>query len=186
MSQPLLKTSQISGGVGMQNLADSVLGSSVANITFSSLSGSYKDAELLTSLRGDGAHTNENLQVIINSDTASHYGYQSINTTSSSAPGTGVVPSDTVIQFQWGSCGTSTASGIVGVCRAMFLDYASTTLNKGVTGSSGCADTTQANMAVSLTSASWRSTAAINTIKVQTNLSTNLVAGSRATIQGTV
>ena len=160
-------------------LATTTLGSAAADITFSSISGAYTDLVLIVTGRFDSANTSRELRIQVGNgsiDTGSNYsmtrvvGYVadkfSDRTTSATNMTGGVIPA------------ANAASGIIGNAIYHFQNYSNTTTNKTVLNR-----TNDPNDWITAMVGLWRSTSAIDTIKIF-GLSANLIAGSTATLYG--
>ena len=160
-------------------IATTTLGSAAADITFSSISGSYTDLVLVMTGRFDSANTSRELRIQVGNgsiDTGSNYsitriaGYGSglfsdrvSNSTNMTA---GVIPA------------ANAPSGYIGNAIYQFQNYSNTTTNKTILNR-----TNDGNDWTAAVVGLWRSTSAINTIKIF-GLTANLVAGSTATLYG--
>ena len=167
---------------GMTLIGDTLLGASATNITFSSIPGTYKHLLLVLSSRGDGAVTNENIRVQLNGDTASNYAY--ILASAASASVSSVSSGGTTGMVVGTQPGASATANMVGTVELRFLDYARTTLFKGVTINGAGVDATATNSFSISGGGVWKSTAAITSIKLFPTTSTNFVTGTRATLYG--
>lgn len=152
-------------------LATTTLGSDTATVTFSSISGSYTDLVLITSTKSDFGGS-EQINLRFNSDTGSNYSYTGLYGTGSAAA-----------SFR-ASNNTSMAiarhsSAEFGPGITHIQNYSNTTTNKTVI--------SRGNVASSLTIAYvglWRSTAAITTIALTPNGTTNFSSGSTFSLFG--
>lgn len=160
-------------------LATTTLGSAQADITFSSISNSYTDLVLIFTGRFDSSNTSRELRIQVGNgsiDTGSNYsmtrmvGYPSAffsdRTTSQTNMTAGVIPA------------ALATAGISGNAIYHFQNYSNTSAFKSVVNRTNDPLDWVTGM-VGL----WRSTSAINTIKIF-GLSANLIAGSTATIYG--
>ena len=163
-------------GATYEPIATTTLGSAQANITFSSISGSYTDLKLVISTSPSNA-TAAFLQIELNADTtASNY-------SSLRVMGDG---SATYSNMQTGTLGyrvglVAGSSTIPSLNIFNFFSYAGST-NKTylVEGSADINGSGQVNRMVGL----WRNTAAITSIKLSINGGTNMVSGTTATLYG--
>ena len=160
-------------------LATSTLGSAQADITFTAISSAYTDLILIFTGRFDSANTSRELRIQVGNgsiDTGSNYsitrmagygsGLFSDRVTNGTNMTAGVIPA------------ANAPSGYIGNAIYHFQNYSNTTTNKSVLNRTNDGNDWTESM-VGL----WRSTSAINQIKIF-GLSANLVAGSMATIYG--
>lgn len=155
-------------------IATQTLGSSAASVTFSSISGSYTDLILIESVK-TSATGNPNLFVQVGNgsiDTGSNYSWTRLFGTGSSASSSrGTSVSDGVI------IGDATPSNFTADI-IQFMNYSNTSTNKTIIIRGNAADAaTHADVGL------WRSTSAINTIKVYA-AGRDIVAGSTFTLYG--
>ena len=153
-------------------IATTTLGSAASNITFSSISSSYTDLVLIVN---GGFSSLDALAVQVNSDTGSNYSTTILNGDGSSA-------------ISWRSTSASriymnysglTANSFSGAWVINFQNYSNTTTNKTVLGRySGASNEVGASVGL------WRSTSAINSIKIFANSGNNLLTSSTATLYG--
>ena len=145
-----------------EKVATTTLGSAQASYTCSSIPSTYTDLILVCA---GTISTASDLYIQFNGDTASNYSkilVYGTGSVSGSATYTGV----TQIGFSYQSTGQ-------GVSIAQIFQYANTSTNKNVISRGGASDT-----GLQINVGSWRSTAAINSIKVYpaaANLSTGYV-----------
>lgn len=155
-------------------IATTTLGSAQSSVTFSSISGSYTDLILICSIQSDSTgNPNSFVQVGNGSiDTGSNYSWTRMvgnGSTASSSRGTSV--SDGVL------IGDETPSSF-STDILHFQNYSNTTTNKTILTKGN-----QASAAVTATVGLWRSTSAINQIKVYC-AGRNIIAGSTFTLYG--
>lgn len=160
--------------VTYEPIATTTLGSAAANITFNSIPSTYTDLRLV--LVGTTATNSTNLYIQFNSDTASNYSVTTLYGTGAAA-GSSRLTSQTVISLNVDGAASST---IPHLYTADIFAYAGSTFktclltaNEDKNGS-GYVETT-----VGL----WRSTTAINAIKVYASAG-NLNTGFVATLYG--
>jgi hypothetical protein len=136
-------------------IASTTLGSDTASNTFSSIPATYTDLILVTTTKNNSGG-NRAMQMLLNSDTATNY-----STTYLSGDGTSATSTRTT-----GTAYLDTLVTVPGadftICTFHFQDYANATTYKTVLNRSGLGST-NVRAVVSL----WRSTAAINSIKIQ-------------------
>ena len=180
-------TVSATGGVpAAVQIANNVLGSAAASVTFSSISGAYNHLELQATGRGSAASETGIYRVQVNGDTASNYDEQASGSHSTSVAGA------IANAAQWQPANdvsyadlpaASATAGISGSMRLRLPLYSATTFRKDGQWVSGFVD--QANFAGGYIEAavSWRSTAAITSLKVF-HTATNFVTGSSFYLYG--
>ena len=150
-------------------IASNTLGSAAANITFSSISGTYTD--LVIVVNGGTVGSDNSLVVRFNSDTGGNYSYTAID-------GNGSTPSSyretNTSEPQAGSLSTGNNTSIINI-----MDYANTTTYKTYI-ARGNAPAHRVRAFVGL----WRNTAAITSVTVQNNASTNFNSGTTFKLYG--
>jgi hypothetical protein len=157
-------------------IATTTLGSAAASYTFSSIPSTYTDLILIGQFYETAGNNNANIQVGNGSiDTATNYSMTNLRgtgTTAYSARST----SSTLIYWDYTGAGASTGTGII-----HFQNYSNTTTYKTclLRYDNGGASFGGSNAAVGL----WRSTSAINTIKINAD-ATTFPAGSTFTLYG--
>jgi hypothetical protein len=152
-------------------IATTTIGTATNSVTFSSIPSTYTDLVLVF----DGKMvTAEVLLVQVNSDTGSNYSLTRINgngTTAVSDRASGI----TYMSFSWAGTGkTDQFTEIIN-----FMNYSNTTTFKTVIGRTSNA-TYEVTQGVNL----WRSTSAINAVKIYGNASGNIAVGSVVTLYG--
>jgi hypothetical protein len=152
-------------------ISTQTLGSAVASVTFSSIPQTYTDLVLVTSVKLSSGGAAGSIEMQYNSDTATNYSYTYISGSGATAS-SGRGSNYTAAVF--GQGGNSSNSEFA-VSIAHILNYANTTTYK-TTVSRANESSTNVQSWTSL----WRSTAAISTIKVQSNFAT----GSMFTLYG--
>jgi hypothetical protein len=165
-------------------IATTTLGSAAADVTFSSISGSYTDLILSFSnvKMASGTDTAINFQVGNGSvDTGSNYSFTIMGARSaSSTPFSNRLDNTTTGRSNWY---TSITTSQAGISLMHFMNYSNTTTYKTILTNSrvdpGDANYSGVETIVNL----WRSTSAINTIKVMPN-SGNFATGSMFTLYG--
>ena len=177
------------GGLGAYELiSTTILGSSAASVTFSSLetySSTYKHLQIRYTAKSDRSSTdgNDSLVTLLNNDSGSNYNshiLQGAGSSASSAYESGFL---TGMEFVYIASTGGNISGGFGSGVMDFLDSYSTTKNKvrrTLWGNSlGGTYRTAA-----LSSSMWRNTASITTITLSPRYGTNLVTGSRFSLYG--
>lgn len=152
-------------------IATQTLSSSVSSVTFSSITGTYTDLVLISSIIGAGTGYPS---IRFNSDTGTNYSFTQLYGTGS-ATGSDRSSNYSSILIPWISRYT-TSAGYVDIVNIM--NYANTTTYKTVIGRANNAGY-GADASVGL----WRNTAAISTITL-TALTANFASGSTFTLYG--
>jgi hypothetical protein len=158
-------------GAAYTSIATNTLGSASNSVTFSSISSSYTDLVLV--YNGTTTNNNQNIAIQFNSDTATNYSHTAFYGNGSTA-GSGYRSSSSYIcvNEQGGSSGwTSLTLNIMGYSGSKYK----TTLSRWSTAVGGPEEV------VGL----WRSTSAINAVKIYINGGTEtFTAGSTFTLYG--
>jgi hypothetical protein len=150
-------------------IATQTLGSAAASYTFTSIPSTYTDLILVVNGTITSGALNVNIQ--LNSDTGSNYSDTGL-TGNGSAASSGRDTND--VNFWFGVMGTSQTAQIYN-----FMNYANTTTYKTVLArSSNAAAYVQAHVGL------WRSTAAINSIKLFPYTTNTFTAGSTFSLYG--
>jgi len=155
--------------VTYDSIASTTLGSAVATVEFSGISGSYTD--IIAVINSTLASSSGAVQGIINSDTATNYSWTRLVGNGSAASSDRV--SSTTSMFL-GDASTTPTTILV-----HFQNYSNTTTNKTV-----IARNNDSTSRVTATVNLWRSTSAITTIKFQNNAAVNFAIGSTFTLYG--
>ena len=151
-------------------IATTTLTTSAADVTFSSISGSYTDLILVYAIKTVSA--NPDISCRLNSDTGSNYSSTLLAGTGSAASSTGT-SNETYARLNWYGY-PSTNNNSNGIHH--FLNYSNTSTYKTIMGRANNADN-GTNAQVNL----WRSTSAITSIKIYASTG-NLDAGSTFTL----
>jgi hypothetical protein len=164
-------------------IATTTLGSAQSSVTFSSITGSYTDLVLVFSnvklSSGDSAI---DIQVGNGSvDTGSNYSFTIFGARSTSAtPFTNRLDNTTLMRSNWYTAITTTEAAM---SQVHFMNYANTTTFKTVLANSrvqpGSANYSGVETIINL----WRSTSAINTIKIMPNVN-SFTSGSTFSLYG--
>lgn len=179
---PLGLLSQGGGGAatGFQLISTSLITTTTASVTFSSIPATYKHLQIRVVGRYTAATSISNLTLRFNGDTGANYGYQSMRgqgtTVTSAQPGsyqtyllTGDMP------------GASASASGFGSSFIDVIDYANTTKIKTTKTFGGNA----AYLDVFMFNGTWNSTAAITSILVSdANTSASFAAGTRISLYG--
>lgn len=132
-------------------LANLTLGSSASSVTFSSISGSYRDLILIVNAKNTTADTT--LRITFNGDSATNYGHVLVQGNGSTASSTS---NGTLAYALVGANNLADSNQTIQI-----LDYSATDKNKTVLGRSSAP-----GAVVNMTANRWASTAAITTIAV--------------------
>ena len=153
-------------------IATTTLGSAAANITFTSISGSYTD--LVIVFEGK-VSANDDLFGQVNADTASNYSYTILRGNGTTAASTRASNATGMRFSDYSSPTTSNA------CLSIIhiQNYSNTTTNK-----TALARSNNASTGVDATVSLWRSTSAITSFKIYCGGGANLASGSIATLYG--
>jgi len=160
-------------------IATTTLGSAAATIDFTSIAATYTDLRLVLVVRSDRAATTDSINLRFNSDTTTT-GSQTTMLGDGSAASSS--RSTSVSRVCNCNCPADTAtSGIFGLIEYDIFSYAGST-NKTVLAKTSAdrngAGTTEVQVGL------WRNTAAITSIRLLSNTSSNFVAGTTATLYG--
>jgi len=166
-------------------IASQVLASPAASVTFSSIPSTYNHLRLVAVGRSSDAVEADVVYLQFNADTAAHYDtalfYPSSNTSASFEVEYGI---DQI----WASDfpGTSATANLPGMCIMDIPAYAGTTFEKFVQMAAGYMDAVAGSSPTNVWAAFgvWRSTAAINAIKLFLASGDNFVTGSSFYLYG--
>lgn len=152
-----------------------------ANITFSSISGTYKHLQLRTLARDTTTNYPDGTAVMfLNNDTATNYSYHYILGSGTTASSSGGANQGLVLGGLLSTA--SSLSNVFGVGVVDILDYSSTSKFKTVRTLGGMDN--NGNGSTSLTSTAWRSTSAITSIRISSNAGGNLAQYSSFSLYG--
>lgn len=172
---------------GLVQLAQTVLGSPAAAVSFATISGAYTSLLLVITARSSAAAEVDNVKVVANTDTAAHY---SANLLYSIATGTGATPTAArnfgVIPATAAPSTISAASataGQAGNVTAEFPSYSGSTFFKTAIFKSMQKDATPESYMI-VTGWEWASTAAITQLDLTLTSGGNFVTGSTFTLYG--
>lgn len=159
-------------GSTYSTIATTTLGSATADYTFSSISGSYTDLVLI--INGNTSVDNDIFIQVGNGsvDTGSNYSYTFIYGDGSSAASARVSSSANM------ATGGIYAASAAGTVIAQFQNYSNTTTFKTMLSRSNSGNYVQARVNL------WRSTSAINTIKVFGQSAMTFNTGTTLTLYG--
>ena len=163
--------------VTYEPIASTTLTTTAADITFSSIPGTYTDLVLILSGTASSATTGvRNLFMQMNGDTGSNYSVTLLYGDGSSAAS---VRTTSQTQMLWSDIPRASATGIKpGVSTAQIMSYANTNVFKTVLATTG------ADIYVERTVGLWRSTSAITSIKFYPGASDTFASGTMASLFG--
>jgi hypothetical protein len=153
-------------------IANQVLTSATASVTFSSISSAYTDLVLVCNHRGVTGSSGNGLYVTLNGDTGANYSDTALYGNGSSA-GSGRDSNITAYYVGAGSVATEYSSTNIN-----FMNYANTTTYKTMLARTG-----DARLEARASAGLWRNTSAINSILVS-YYGYNFDAGSTFTLYG--
>lgn len=167
---------------GLVKLASTVLGSTTASITFSSISGSYSALQVVMVARSDTAAANTALCVQFNGDTAANYDYSYMWAFQNAAASANF--ENATANPQIGLIAANTApAGQPGSALLWLPLYAGTTFRKEWVCSGAMQDSDTARTFTTQQSGTWRSTAAITSITLSPAAG-SFVTGTTAVLYG--
>ena len=174
------------GGVApaMVRIAQSVLGSPAASVTFSSIPGTYTNLKITITARSATSALVDTVTMVVNTDTAAHYSTLEVAgfTGSSNAGVTSnisVVPATATIGAISAATATANCAGII---TGEIADYAGTTFFKQGVFTGGFREVTV--VLADLFYWDWASTSAINQLVFSLASGANFAAGSVFTLYG--
>jgi hypothetical protein len=166
----------------VQQIADTTLGASAANIDFTSIASTFAHLLVIAYTRADNAVGAQDLLCRFNADTAANYDSQYVrgNAATASAAESFAATSIAV----GGAPGTSAGANLFGMSAFIVPHYTNAANNKIISAlyldKTG---TATSNLDVRLVLGAWRSNSAINRVTLL-SAAGNLVSGSRATLYG--
>lgn len=165
-ANPVWDTPAGGGGGAVTLISEVVTSGSQADVTFSSISSSYRDLQVRIRGRGTNATTDVNVLLQFNSDTGANYDYTvwHVFGTGAGASQTYTSTSAFLARLSAGSAPADVASSAV----IDVLDYRGTTFQKSMQSrwNSKLSNSATFSLGSGAYAAWWRSTAAINAIKV--------------------
>lgn len=171
------------GGGAIVQIADTTLGATATNITFSGIANSYNHLLVLVQARSDRAGTVfEGVNIQFNTDTGSNY--DSVNPDFNTA--------DAYAESIGGTSGflasipaADAPAGAAGTFEVRINNYKATVFHKSYfTNATVKYGTSSGNVHTVINSGHWRSTAAITEVKILTRNGSNFIVGTRATLYG--
>jgi hypothetical protein len=154
------------------SIATTTLGSAAADVTFSSIAGTYTDLVLVCSVRTSGVAA---INFQVNSDTGSNYSFRYLQGNGTAASSAGFTNTSSVQGFY--TTGAPTATSTFGTYIIHFNNYSNTTTYKTFLSRESGDATTVATVGL------WRSTSAINAIKLYPG-GANFTSGSTFSLYG--
>ena len=155
-------------------IATTTLGSAASSITFSSIPSTYTDLRVVLVAQGNGA--NVDAQIQFNSDTGTNYSSTQLYGNGTSAASTRYTSGT----FIYADAGAVYSANFCLYTIDVF-SYAGSTYKTCLISENG--DKNGSGI-VSSSVGLWRSTSAINTLKIQTGSANTYVAGTTATLYG--
>jgi hypothetical protein len=140
-------------------LANTTLGSSASSVTFSSISGSYRDLILVFN---GSASADENLRFKLNASTSGYRAIEATGSGSTTAKSTEPATGAGYITINYPSVGSGRTVGIY-----QFMDYSATDKHKSVLIRNNSSD-----WGTAMTAARWANTAAVTSIQLYPNAGT--------------
>jgi hypothetical protein len=168
------------GGAAFELISTQLISTNTASVTFTSLPTTYTHLELRYTARTTQAAANDQMKILLNSDSGSNYTERLVQGNGSTATSNGF----TAQGFIWPgyAMGANATASVFALGIVSFVDYLSTAKNKTVRSISGYHTTAGAIQASQLFSSYWASTAAISSITISANGS--FVSGSRFSLYG--
>lgn len=158
----IMASSQPGANNSYESIASFTVGSTPANITFSSIPATYKHLQIRGIMRSSAGGGTDFLQIIANGDTGTNYAYHSVrgNGSAASAGGAG----STVFYGSIDYPASGAAANTFGALTLDLLDYTNTNKFKTFRILAG-ADTNGSGM-ISFISGLWRNTNAVTSISI--------------------
>ena len=154
-----------------EKIATTTLGSAAANITFSSITGSYTDLVLI--VQGGGSSSGYNFCIRFNSDTGSNYSVTRLRGNGSTASSD---RGSNLSYIYTESMTTNTDSNFI----ININNYSNSNTYKTALIRANNVPDSRMGASVGL----WRNTAAITSISISPEFSINLISGTTATLYG--
>jgi hypothetical protein len=156
-----------------------VSGSTVQEISFTSIPSTYTDLILVCNARSQRSATTSEVYAYLNSDGGNNYSRTRIWSNGSAAYSDRNTNQGLALFGEIPAA--SATSGVFGVSTLHLMNYSNTTTNKTLLSRNGFAQSTaQGDLYVNL----WRSTAAISTISIYNTSASYWVIGSTFTLYG--
>ena len=162
----------------MKLIAKNTLGSDVADVTFSSIPGTYTDLYLVASARTARALVLDQLKLEFNGS-ASNYSVRYLE----GPGGGGGASSSTLTEFGWlTSTGDNATASTFGNSECYIPNYAGST-NKSAS-FTGTQETNASTAYITIAASLWSDTSAITSIKILSRVGSNLKSGSSFFLYG--
>ena len=165
-------------------ISTTVLSTTATTVTFSSIPQNYKHLQIRTTSKSNytSAGYQGSRQLIFNGDYTSNWSSHRIWGTGSTVSSEAYGLSGATGGYGWGIANSGTSMFDASVID--ILDYTSTSKNKTLRSLSGFTNTASADYRIALTSAAWRSTAAVNEILFTMNDGSSYQVGTRFSLYG--
>ena len=155
-------------------IATTTLGSAASDITFTSISGTYTDLELVVTVNGTSS-AGGTLHAQVNADTGNNYSFTYLGGNGTTASSGRLSSTDRMLLTDY-VVGLSATNPTMAIGK--FMNYSNATTYKTMI-ARGSGASTEVDASVSL----WRSTSTITSIKIYVSSST-MSAGTTATLYG--
>jgi len=183
---PLGILGTLSGGAAAgayELISTTVLSSSTATVSFSSIVNTYKHLEIRATLRTAKTASNaDSFDVRFNSDSGNNYAYHGLRGNGSSVSSS-ANSSQNTMRFSFIPSSTDTANSYSGLVMSV-LDYTNTSKNTTIRNLFGN-HSTNANLSnIALSSGFWNNTSAVSTITFLNPGGEGFLSGSRFSLYG--
>lgn len=156
-------------------IATTTLSSAASSVTFSSIPSTYTDLICIVDAQLVSGATSTNLIGYLNNDTGTNYSWTRLFGDGTSAASDGASTYGSLILAAAGFLSAANQTNYI----IQINNYSNTTTNKTVLNRSNLASN-GTDAIINL----WRNTSAITTLKLQTQISNNMIAGSTFTLYG--
>lgn len=164
-----------------QLITETVLGGTAASVSFTSISGAYRDLRVVIRGRGDKSATFAIVGLRFNNDTAANYDVALLDTSSATAAGQSVAATSIAVGYI--AANTAPASTAGGIDIRVF-DYRGTTFHKALIAHGNLkAVASSGNLFDTQRSGWWRSTSAVTRVDVFPDTG-NFIAGTVVSLYG--
>ena len=185
----VLNVPQYSGGGGggdLTQIAQSILGGASASVTFSSIPGTFTQLMLIIIGRSSVSALSDNILMQLNGDTGANYDYEQMDSNETIAPASSQATAQTSTSAVGVVTGATATANQPGSVEITFPGYSGTTFSKTMhaVGWLNRSTSSATSKDIIVTSAHWRSTAAINAINIFLASGANFIAGSSFTLYG--
>lgn len=168
----------------MEPIAKTLLSTSAANITFSSIPQTYKHLQIRGLVRSNRAGAADDLYMTINSDTGNNYAWHSVHGDASAVSVTAQTSVPNIHVMRNNLPSSTTTANMFGAFVIDILDYANTSKYKTVRTLMGGDFNNTITGYVGLMSGLWQSTNAITSLTLQEETGASLVQYSRIALYG--